>query len=233
VELKRRALWPWLVGIPLAIAGTFFAIYRWRQSKDREEYEREFPVANRGDDADVIGRAAKRWNARAVIAGVGEPPKLETVKLDDAPCDAPFDRIMEFDVGEVDSAKSSIAYLFETVKRGRYRDELDRERTLRQIASPILVVAVGDRAAPTMQDGKTFEAGYRTGAAFMFDIDGTLRCAGTFGAESSDVVDYRYWKSDDPRLNSDPALAAKRAVAGDLEQQTRKAIAASLRRVSR
>ena len=200
---------------------------------DRAEYERQYPVANApGDDA-VIARAFERWEPRAVITGVSTPPAISTLHLG-AACDEALDGALEFAAGEGDHAKTTLAYLFETARRGRYMDDLDHERTLRQIAKPVLVIAVAESVAPQMIGSGSemaYAAGYQTGAAYVYDIDGTLRCAGTFEAESSDVVKYRTWKSNDPRIDGNPELDARRAVANDLDSKMHAAAVAGLRRV--
>ncbi len=229
----RRRLWPWLLGIPIAIGLVVYGIWRWRVGMDRAEYERRYPVANAPGEADAIARAFARWEARAVIAAIGAPPAIASVHLGTAPCDASLDGALEFAAGEADQAKSSLVYLFEAAKRGRYMDELEHARTLRQIANPILVIAIAESVAPEIIAGseQKYAGGYQAGAAYLYDIDGSLRCAGTFEAESSDVVEFRRWKSNDPRINEDPELAAKRAIRGDLDSKMHAAAIAGLHRV--
>ena len=200
---------------------------------DRAEYEKQYPVANTSGDATTIAQAFKRWQPRAVIAGIAAPPTVSTLRLG-AACDASLDGVLEFPAGEGDQAKTTLAYTFEDARRGRYLNVNDHDRTLRHMAKPILVLSIAETVAPEMIGSgsqKTYEAGSRTGSAYVYDIDGTLQCAGTFQAESSDVVKYSTWKSDDPRINGNPEVDAKRAVANDLDTATRAAAVAGLRRV--
>jgi hypothetical protein len=233
-KLQRR-LWPWLVGVPVVCVAVVYGIWHHERAMDRAEYEHQYPAANSPADDAAIEKAFARWRVDDVIAGVGTPPALATLHLG-AACDTTIERAMEFRAGEVAELKNTLAYLFQDAKRGRYYDEMARSRTVAQLAGPILVVAIAESEAPEMiGSGSNLEynGGYRTGAAYLFDIDGTVRCAGSFEAESSEVVKYTTWKSSDPRINGDTKYDATRAVAGDLDDKMHAAIAAGLHRVER
>ncbi len=229
--LARRKLWPWLVGIPVAITGVVYGIWHHDRAMDREEYERQYPVANAPGDDETISHALARWQPKAVIAGVSAPPALATLHLG-AACAMSLDHAYEVRSGDADDATGQIASVFQDAKRGRYYDEMDRQRTLARIGAPVLVVAISDQELPEMtNEGSDFYAGRRAGTAYVYDIDGKLACAGAFEASSSDSVKYWTVKSDNPVIAGDQRLDARRAVTNDLDKQTHDSILAGLKRV--
>src|SRR5262249_35099287 len=143
LTLKRRALWPWLVGIPVVLAGVIVGIWHYERTMDRREYERRYPVANHPGDDDTIARAFARWQPKAVIAGVTSPPALDTLHLG-AACATALDHAYEVRAGDADNATAQIASVFEDARRGRYYDERERQNTLDRMVAPTLVVAISD-----------------------------------------------------------------------------------------
>jgi hypothetical protein len=229
-----RRLWPWLVGVPVAAAAVIYGIWHHERAMDRAEYEHQYPSANTPEDDAAITRDLARWQPHAVLDAIAAPPEISTLRLG-AACTVTTDRTLEFRAHD-DDAKTTLAYLFQDAKRGRYYDDDARTRTVRQLAGPIVVVSIADAAAPEMVgsgSNMSYYGGYRTGAAYVYAIDGTLQCAGTFDVESSDVVKYRTWKSNDPRLNGDEKYDASSAVAYDLDTKMHDGIVAGLKLVER
>lgn len=229
----RRRVWPWFVGGTVVAALVLYGIWHHEQAMDRAEREHQYPVAASAADQQVIAGALARWQPGPVIAGITSPPELATLHLG-AACDLPFERSLQFRRGDEAEARQQIGWLFETAKRGRFYDELERERTVAQVGAPILVISIADQELPEMTGSGSdlaYYAGHRTGTAYLFDVSGTVRCAGAFDAESSEVVKYRTITSDSPVLNGDRKVDATRAVAYDLDTNMQKAIAAGLHRV--
>jgi hypothetical protein len=230
----RRRVWPWFLGAGVLGVAVIAVIVHHERAQARAELEAEYPVANSASDDALIDRALERWKPARVLAEVAAPPSLASLKLGTA-CDyEPNALSLEARVRDDDELGQQLKYLFANAKRGRYTDEWSHAQTVLQIAGPVLVVAVAEEAKPEMkQRGEKlgYIGGHRAGTAYVYDIDGTLKCAGTYDAESSKVVKYTSYDVDSEAVSTTDRRSAHDAVDYDLDEQTRSAIVAGLHRV--
>jgi hypothetical protein len=144
-------------------------IVRYRNALAREAYERRYPIVSSAADARAIAAVLGRWRLSAVRAAVAAPPSLETLELLD-PCDVPTSSLFRYRAGDVERVTDIAMIPIEEARRGRYMTESDRRWVMAQLGLPILVTS-------------------GSGIAYLFDIDGTLLCAGPFDAASPEIVD--------------------------------------------
>jgi hypothetical protein len=204
-------------------------IVHYRRVFAQEAFEQRYPIVSSAADAQIIQRGLARWRVPAVIAGVAAPPALATLELRE-PCDVNIERLWRYRAGDVEIVKDVVKIPIEEAQRGRYRTEGDRTWVLAHLTEPILVTSVVSYDAPHLPAlGADYHRGSRSGVAYLFDIDGTLLCAGSYDAASSENVDLSFAPNEFP---PDYQLSLTRSrLVGDLEDQTALAIAKGLRRV--
>jgi hypothetical protein len=214
----------------VVIALGLFGLVHYRRVFAQEAFEQRYPIASSAADARVIERGLERWRVSAVLAGVADPPPLDTLELR-APCDVPIERLWRYRAGDGEIVKDVVNLPIEEARRGRYRTEGDRTWVLAHLTEPILVTSVTSYDAPHLPAlGADYHRGSRSGVAYLFDIDGTLLCAGPYDAASSESVDLSFVPNAFP---PDYQLSLTRSrLVTDLEDQTALAIANGLRRVS-
>jgi hypothetical protein len=224
----RPRRWPWLVAIVVA-ALFVLDIVHYRHVLAREAFEQRYPIVSSPAEMQVLARGLDRWRVAAVVADVAAPPPLETLELLD-PCAVPIEGLFRYRAGSVEMVKEIVSLPIEEARRGRYMSEGDRTWTLAHLTEPILVTTVTAYDAPYLPAlGADYHRGSRSGAAYVFDIDGTLLCAGPYAAASSETVDLSF---DPNAFPPDYQLSLTRStLVGDLEEQTMLAIARQLRRV--
>jgi hypothetical protein len=226
----RPRRWPWLVAIVVAALGVLETIH-YRAVSAQEAYEQRYPIVSSAAEAQLIARGLARWRVSAVVAGVAAPPSLDTLQLLD-PCDVRSEGLWRYRVGDVEMVKDIVAIPLEEAHRGRYRTEDDRTWVLAHLTNPILVTSVTSYDAPHLPAlGADYHRGSRSGVAYLFDIDGTLLCAGSYAAASSESVDLSFAPNAFPPAYQLSLTRAK--LVGDLEDQTALAIAKGLRRAVR
>ncbi|MBA2539577.1 MAG: hypothetical protein H0V17_08080 [Deltaproteobacteria bacterium] len=235
--------WPWIVIGVLAVGGGIGA-WQYLAARARAELAKEFPVAASDADQDVIDRNVDRWTdgMDKLAVAVDNPPPLRSLKLG-AACDVSIDGAMELrsDKHSPDEIKREIKNLVKSAERGRFKHELSLIGTVRAIQAPVLATTLHEESKAKLHkdnpEEPVFDAGVVAGTAYVFDPDGTLRCAGAFEATSSEKVEYTRsvygWESDEEkrRFNDSDRWSADLSLDSDLEKQMAKAIAASLKKV--
>ena len=225
----RPRRWPWLVaGVVVALA--VMAAVHYRNVAAREAFERRYPIVSSAAEVQVLKRGLDRWRLSAVLGRVAAPPAFEALELL-GPCGVHTENLWRYRVGDVERVKDVANIPLEEARRGRYRTDNDRTWVLAHLTEPILVASVAAYEAPSRWtlDRTDYYPGSRSGVAYLFDIDGTLLCAGTYAATSSKGVDLSFVPNEFPPDYQLSLLQAK--LVDDLEDQTALAIATGLRQV--
>jgi hypothetical protein len=237
--------WPWIVAGVLGAAAIVGA-WQFMAMKDRQELAREYPIAATDEDEALFDKHVDRWDVVKVAAALDSPPAFKTLALG-AACDRSIQGAYEHRSDREksrDDVRRDLQLLVESAERGRFYNEFHRFATVMQIAGPVLSIRLHDGDKPRVlrseqdPDHAYFQPGTRAGTAYLYDLDGTLLCAGAFEAESSPQVEYtKYsWKGtpddEQKKFTAEDQRSADDSLDADLDKQMTAAIAAALKKVN-
>ena len=239
LTLPRRRMWPWAVGIVAAIAGAIALIWWHQRSVARDELARRYPIVASAGEQAILDRNVDRWrDGRAsLVAKLGALPAIDQLHLG-AACGDIGDNTLELDARDREDAARRIADIVDGAERGRFTSALSYAWVMSVVTGPVLAVQLAEdhEAKIVNRADPYYEAGRRSGTAYLLDADGTVRCAGAFEARSSHEITYDHYGPDLARdghaLDSTDQSSARTSLDFDLDRNTRAAIASSLRRVN-
>lgn len=225
-NLARRK-WPWIVGgvmvVCIAVSAAVVVV------RQRTAIAREFPIEASDAERAVLDAHSQRWNGPRLEAAVAALPAITQLSLGGV-CTRSIDQAYNFTVPHESPGKLALVadQLKNIGKRGRFRDDRERFFAMRSVDQPILVVRLSaderPRVVTTMRRDHEFRAGWRSGAAYLYDPDGSLLCAGAFEATSSPPSE-----EDLQRHLTSPIIDP---LVLDLDTRTDAAIARALRSVT-